>query len=433
MVSSQNSSPSIGIVGGGFVGITLAGHLLNHSNTSVNIFERDTLKVKSFKSGNYLVVEPELNSILDSARLEGRLLFNDESAGILDCLFISIGTPKGMSSNRQLNSFQEVISSIEPRIVDQGLIFLRSTVSLGTTQKLADWISSTHRRDLSVYFAPERTTEGNAIQELRTLPQIIGGTARAENKGIQMLQTLGFNTISCSSSKVAELAKLACNTWRDTIFAYANELAAIADFEGIDVYEVIESANLDYPRGGIPKPGPVGGPCLSKDSHILLENKPYSANSMILAGRFINEALIQKVSRYLISTAGDIDPYMVEILGAAFKGKPFTNDIRDGLAAHLISDVQRQKKRNILFWITDKTLDSSDLLMLQEFWHVDHPPISPRVVVIGHNGKWVTSPEIVEYLQSLASDVTIIDLWGVMREFSGIKAVTKSLGSGYFL
>ena len=433
----MNSYPdprlSIGIIGGGFVGITLAGHLLQNLNLSVTILERDSAKVKLFELGNYQVFEPELNQILDNSRLDGRLLFNNEATELLDCVFISVGTPKGMSSEEQLESFERVILSVEAKIKGGGFIYLRSTVSLGITQKLADWISSSHRKDLSIYFAPERTAEGNAIQELRTLPQVVGGAMQSRSEGFKMLEILGFKTVICSSSKVAELVKLSCNTWRDTIFAFANELAGIADFEGVNVREVIETANQDYIRGGIPKPGPVGGPCLSKDSHILLDNKPYALDSMILAGRFVNERLIQKVSEYLISSAVGSEPYLVEILGAAFKGKPFTNDVRDGLADQIISTVLIEKGVGVSFWITDSTLEVTDLLMLQEFWHGGTHPDSPQVVIIGHNGEWVTSPKIAQYLQNLSQDVTIIDLWGVTRNISGVSADIKLLGSGNFL
>ena len=433
----MNSFPdprlSIGIIGGGFVGITLAGHLLQNVNLSVTILEHDSVRADLFKLGNYQVFEPELNQILDNSRLDGRLSFNNETIELLDCVFISVGTPKGMSSKEQLESFERVILSVETKIKDKGFIYLRSTVSLGTTQKLADWISSTHRKDLSIYFAPERTAEGNAIQELRTLPQVVGGASQSRSEGFELLQILGFKTIICSSSMVAELVKLACNTWRDTIFAFANELAGIADFEGVNVREVIETANQDYVRGGIPKPGPVGGPCLSKDTHILLDNKPYALESMILAGRFVNERLIQKVSEYLISSAVGSEPFLVEILGAAFKGKPFTNDVRDGLADQIISSVLIQKEVGVSFWITDSTLEFTDLLKLQEFWHGGNHPESPKVVIIGHNGEWVTSPHIAEYLRNLKQDVIIIDLWGITRNLSGINAEVKLLGSGNFL
>jgi UDP-N-acetyl-D-mannosaminuronic acid dehydrogenase len=433
MNDAGNPRQTIGIVGGGFVGITLAGYLLQNPNISLHIFEQNHSKLEQFKVGNYQVFEPELKEILDYSRSVGKLFFNDESLEKVDCLFIAVGTPKGMSSEEQLSSFDSIISNLETRIKRRGFIFLRSTVVLGTTEKLAARISESSRSDLSVFFAPERTAEGKAIQELRDLPQVVGGAKDSRPDGIEFLQNIGFRTLECSNSTTAELIKLACNTWRDTTFAYANELANIADFERIDVREVIELANLDYSRGGIPRPGPVGGPCLSKDSHILLSNQPYAATSMILAGRLVNESIFEKLVNYLLHQADENVNLLVEILGAAFKGRPFTNDVRDGVADIIISNQQIIQKGNIQFWITDETLLEGDLIGLRENWHQNQHPAHPNVLVIGNDGEWISSPENISYLRGLPPQVTIIDLWGVTRDISDIKAKIKLFGSGDFL
>lgn len=423
----------IGIVGGGFVGITLAAHLVQNVDVKVVLFERDAKKTELFRQGKYQVFEPELDAVLDKARTEDRLQFENESAENLDLVFICVGTPKGVSQAKQLAVFASVIKNLEDRIRENGLIFLRSTVSLGTTDLLGKEISSSTRSDLSLFFAPERTAEGNAMHELRTLPQVLGCAFGSMRDGISALNALGFTIIETSSAKAAELVKLTCNTWRDTIFAFANEIAMIADQENIDSREVINSANIDYIRGGIPKPGPVGGPCLSKDSHILISSLQNHQNSMILAGRNLNESITNKLANHIVLESKSSEGYFIQFLGAAFKGRPFTNDVRGGIADQLISLLNETSSSNLHYRITDKTLDREDLLGLEQYWTKTDFFEDPDMVIIGHDGESLFDAETVDFLQQLDSNVTVIDLWGIMNSFQNINAKVLIFGSGDFL
>jgi UDP-glucose 6-dehydrogenase len=109
MRTHEDAGAKIGIIGGGFVGITLAAHLLENSQTRVTIFEQSTEKINLFHKGNYQVREPELDEILNLAWQEGRLSFNLELTQELDSIFICVGTPKGLSRNNQLEIFQSIL------------------------------------------------------------------------------------------------------------------------------------------------------------------------------------------------------------------------------------------------------------------------------------------------------------------------------------
>jgi UDP-N-acetyl-D-mannosaminuronic acid dehydrogenase len=433
MEFGADSPQVIGIVGGGFVGITLAAHLVQNSDLKVVLFERDTKKTELFRRGKYQVFEPELDAVLDKARSENRFKFEDESDENLDLIFICVGTPKGVSKEDQLAIFTSVIRNLEHRISENGMIFLRSTVSLGTTDLLGKEILNSGRGDMSLFFAPERTAEGNAMHELRTLPQVIGCALGSIGDGVSALKALGFTTVETSSAKTAELVKLTCNTWRDTIFAFANEIAMIADCEGIDSREVIKSANFNYVRGGIPKPGPVGGPCLSKDSHILISNLESHENSMILAARNLNESVTTRIASYIVLESKSRENYFVQFLGAAFKGNPFTNDVREGVADQLISLLTEASCSNLRYRITDKTLEREDLLGLEQYWTKSDFFEKPDMVVIGHDGESLFDPETVDYLQNLDNSVMIIDLWGGINSLQNLNAKKLTFGSGKFL
>jgi len=433
MKTEPDSPKVVGIVGGGFVGITLAAHLVQKLHLKVVLFERDPKKTELFRCGKYQVSEPELDAVLDKARAENRLEFGNESEANLDLIFICVGTPKGVSQLDQLAVFTSAVKNLEHRIRENGMIFLRSTVSLGTTELLGKEILSSGRSDLSVYFAPERTAEGNAMHELRTLPQVVGCALGSLEDGVSALEFLGFTTVKTSSAKAAELVKLTCNTWRDTIFAFANEIAIIADQVGVDSREVITSANFNYLRGGIPNPGPVGGPCLSKDSHILVSNLDNHPNSMILAARNLNESITKKIASFIFLESESSEKYLVQFLGAAFKGRPFTNDVREGVADQLISLLNESPSSNLQYRITDRTLEKEDLLGLESYWTRSEFFENPNLVIIGHDGEFLLDPVTIKYLQNLAGNVTVIDLWGSAQAIQNIKAKILTFGSGNFL
>jgi hypothetical protein len=188
-----------------------------------------------------------------------------------------------------------MINLLTDNLISSGHIYLRSTVPVGTTVKIHNAIQSSSRDDIKIFYAPERTAEGVALKELDSLPQIIGSPESTNLKiGADMLSTLGFEIIETTNSETAEFIKLMCNIWRDSTFAISNEFAIIAESLNLDVFEIIEKANFQYPRATVPKPGPVGGPCLSKDTYILFESLDQSLheNSIVLRSRKQNEKLV---------------------------------------------------------------------------------------------------------------------------------------------
>ena len=124
--------------------------------------------------------------------------------------------------------------------------------------------------DFHFSFAPERTAEGKAIIELKTLPQIIGGINKdSVNATSAIFRDVTSSNIIVDSLESAEMVKLLNNSFRDYIFAFANKVSQIASNFNIDIVKTIRAANEGYIRDPIPLPSPgVGGPCLTKDPHI---------------------------------------------------------------------------------------------------------------------------------------------------------------------
>ena len=125
-------------------------------------------------------------------------------------------------------------------------IVMRSTVPIGTTdilkKRIENILGLKEGKDFFLAYCPERMVEGRAIEEIIKLPKIIGSySLRSFNKIASFFQTIGGPVLHVSEPKVAEFIKLAENSWRQTLFAFSNELALLAEKLGLDVVEVIKT------------------------------------------------------------------------------------------------------------------------------------------------------------------------------------------------
>ena len=428
----NSAQGSVSVIGGGFVGLTLAAHLLEKENQIVTLVEKNSAVVDFMKNGKYLVWEPGLAEILDKAQSDGRLLISTTLNGLQSkTYFVCIGTPKPTKSNSTNNVMVEALTEIFKLIPKQSTIFLRSTVALGTTNTLKKLATDLGRSDISLFFAPERTAEGVALAELKVLPQMLGA-AEGDSlvNGEKELASLGFDVVTSTTAEVAELAKLACNTWRDVIFAYSNELALMGELRGVSALEAISIANHNYARANIPLPGPVGGPCLSKDAYIFLEagqGKVY--DSVIRSGRLINDSIAPMlISAIENAVKAKADPILC-IAGLAFKGKPKTNDMRDSLGIEVLDKVKSSHSTwQLKVW--DENISQSELISLiprcgneSDFQKVD-------VLVIANNAEFFSNPSGEKKLQALNKSAIIFDLWGVTKDLKGISAEINIFGDG---
>ena len=143
-----------------------------------------------------------------------------------------------------------------------------------------------------IAFCPERTLEGRALIELHELPQVIGADdSDTRWRCQQLFGQMPPTTVAVQTLETAELVKLVDNTYRDLTFGFANEIAKLCSHVGISANEGINAGRLGYPRTKVALPGPVGGPCLEKDPHILVESaKQWGVHLPITpAGRPTNE------------------------------------------------------------------------------------------------------------------------------------------------
>ena len=196
-----------------------------------------------------------------------------------DNLVVVIGTPVDEFLGPSMTIFEKAVDQIAPHLRDGALVVLRSTVYPGTTGYVAQHLAERGCR-VDVAFCPERIAEGHALEELHSLPQIIGADDdRAAERATALFGTLASKTIR-TTTKEAELAKLFTNTWRYMKFAVANQFFMIADTAGVDYTNILHAIREDYPRAAdLPGPGFAAGPCLFKDTMQLsrLHRRPLPA------------------------------------------------------------------------------------------------------------------------------------------------------------
>jgi len=328
------------VLGLGYVGLTLAAVMAEVGFNISGVEIRDDIREK-LNAAKAHFFEPGLNEKLQRAALNGRLKVYAEIPK--DCaatvFVITVGTPIGADGRVNLQSVTRIAHEIAERLKDGDLVILRSTVKIGTTENVVHPILAQTGKNVSVAYCPERTVEGQALAELRYLPQVIGAADRATvNRAAQLFSFLTPTVIRVSNAETAELIKLIDNAKRDVMFAYANEVARMCDKLGVSAAEVIHSGRFGYSRTDLPMPGPVGGPCLSKDSHILAESLEHLGLSpeITVAARRVNERQPKEIAEFLRSYAAARPSFAaapkIALLGIAFKGRPVTDDTRGTMA-----------------------------------------------------------------------------------------------------
>lgn len=347
-VPSDFPDRSVCILGLGYVGLTLAVTMAEIGFRVLGVEIRDDI-LESLNRNEPHFFEPGLAERMRHAIDLNRLSF----AKRIDPKFgahvyvITVGTPLGADGRVRTDSIEAVSTEIAGHVVDGDLVIMRSTVKIGTTRGIVVPILDRTSIAYDLAFCPERTLEGVAMTELRILPQIVGGmTMRANVRASQIFQFITPTVVRVSSIETAEMIKLVDNTQRDVHFAFANEIARMCDAIGIGAAEVIGAGKLGYPRTNLPMPGPVGGPCLEKDPHILVESlETFGITPAIaVAARRLNEAQPAETVAALAILAEGIPDFpaapAITVAGLAFKGRPPTDDLRGTTAIPIIRAIR---------------------------------------------------------------------------------------------
>jgi UDP-N-acetyl-D-mannosaminuronic acid dehydrogenase len=354
LARSPGQGDRVEVYGLGFVGLTLAVALAARGHVVMGVDTNSAL-VQQLLAGNPHVFEPRLPEMMRRALNDGHLdLRAEPGAEHHRVVIISVGTPVDDDGVASLDALQAVCRVVAKRLMRGDLVMLRSTVPVGTTrgivrQLLEEGSGLKAGDQFNLAFTPERTVEGQAMQELATLPQIVGGfSSRCAERATAFWQTLTDSVVHVDSLEAAELVKLINNSYRDLSFAFANGLALLADRFNLDAGRVISAANEGYPRNPIPKPSPgVGGYCLTKDPYLYAALDRRSGHGLLASqGRDINKQAgrypLEVLARFAERLDRPLASLSVLLVGIAFKGWPETNDLRGSTAVHVGQELVRQ-------------------------------------------------------------------------------------------
>ncbi|WP_229397998.1 nucleotide sugar dehydrogenase [Micromonospora okii] len=322
----------IGVVGLGYVGLTLAAALAR-KGYEVHGADVDPAVREALREGRPHIFEPGIAEVF--AEHVGRTVFVDDVLPAdLDAVVLSVSTPVDASTRRpDLANLAAAAEQVARWCGPETLVVVRSTVPVGTSRRVVlPPLQRAWGRALLV-MAPERTIQGQALRELVELPQVVGGLDDDSlSRGLELFAGLAQRLVPVSSLEAAELVKLSNNCHTDLIYSFGNEVALIAERHGLDPLEVIGAANLDYPRPDLSRPGYVGGGCLSKDPYLMIESSGDAGTFLVDGARRLNEHLpvhvATRVVELLRELRGSTAGARLAVLGWAYKGWPPTDDMR---------------------------------------------------------------------------------------------------------
>jgi nucleotide sugar dehydrogenase len=352
------------IFGMGYVGQTLS-VILAEAGFKILGIERNLKIIKSINSFKSHIYEPGLNQRLKKIIISNKLKVKEELKKDDSCnvYIITVGTPFDQKKKKtNLKMIKSVANDISSHLKNGDLIILRSTVIIGTTEGIIVPILNKSNKKYHISFCPERTIEGKALKELRYLPQIIGS---CDKKSYLMSKKI-FNKITTkivnvSNIKTAETIKVIDNVQRDIKFSISNEIAMICDSLKINAHDIIKYGKLNYPRSDLFMPGPVGGPCLEKDTFLLAESSKNIKAELSLKARSVNLKILNFISNVIkkILKSKRIKVNKIVICGVAFKGIPETNDIRGTTARYLINNLKKLYNDAVIYGFDYKLEDDS--------------------------------------------------------------------------
>ena len=335
---------SVAVVGLGRVGLPLA---LSFAGRGLEVtgIEREESVLARLDAGRMPFRETGTQELLGRVLAEGRFERTRivQEAARADHIVLTLHTPSYSHIEIDISQIRGVIDDLLPVLREGHSIILRSTVAPGTTEWVAGYIEQRRGfkigEELFVSHVPERIAENHFLEEIATLPCIVGGVGEGSGaRAAELFEVFGTEIVQTSPVE-AELAKIWTNILRYTQFALPNLLMMECEQYGANVFDVIELINHDYPRGGIGRPGLTAGACLRKDFTFSEERS--NAPGMLLAVSRVHESVPLFLVKGLKSRlGGSLRDLKVAVLGLTFKRD--SDDVRDSLSYKVVRMLERE-------------------------------------------------------------------------------------------
>jgi UDP-N-acetyl-D-mannosaminuronic acid dehydrogenase len=433
----ESTIEEVVVVGLGYVGLTMAAHLLDRGFKVHGVEIRDEILHK-LESGKSFFHEPGLDSVLARFINTEKFRFgkNIPESNLKRLFLITVGTPLNQDKDVNLDLIINATNQVAAQIKQGDLVVLRSTVRVGTTDEIVEPILKSTNIEFGLAYCPERTLEGAALKELGYLPQIIGANDRdVANKLLSFFSQLTDSVVVVSNTRTAEVIKLTDNMQRDAIFAVSNHVAEVCNVNGVRAKEVIQSGNMGYSRNNLFNPGPVGGPCLEKDSYIFSESLPIQMrqSSLALISRKVNENVISNAINFIFEQIGAnqiINEMVITVLGLAFKGNPETDDLRGSPSVELIKQLE-QKSSLIRIRTWDPLIKVVDIKGIEHYENIDDSILNSHVVILMNSHLSLSSLDLHNMSKKLARNSVIYDFWDRYDPLQELDNSVKYFAWGY--
>jgi UDP-N-acetyl-D-mannosaminuronic acid dehydrogenase len=396
----------ISVIGLGRVGLPLALCFADRGLRVLGV-DHDPAVLDSIRAGRMPFAEAGTQKLLERVANTDRLELTERAADAAqaDDIVITIGTPSFSHVESDLRQVRAAVDDLLPLLRPGHALILRSTIAPGTTEFVAGYLEK--RRDLRVgedvyvAHAPERIAAGRFLEEITSLPCIIGGVGDASTeRAAEVFGVFGAPIVKTTPMQ-AELAKIWTNILRYAAFALPNLLMMDCERYGANVFEVIELINRDYPRGGIAMPGMTAGTCLRKDFAFSEERS--NSPGMLLAVSRVNESvplfLVEGIKRRM----GTLASRKVAVLGLTFKRD--TDDERDSLSHKLIRLLERELADVA---VCDPHAPSPTQPLLDAVQNAD-------VVIVATNHSEFERPDALSEIVARAADeCLLVDPWNAL-------------------
>ncbi|TND07729.1 MAG: UDPglucose 6-dehydrogenase [Bacteroidetes bacterium] len=339
---------NIAVIGTGYVGL-VTGTCLAETGNNVTCVDIDTHKVEKMRNGIIPIYEPHLDTLFERNIKQGRLHFTTSLSDAVEkakIVFLALPTPPGEDGSADLSYVLGVAEQLGAIIGDYKVIVDKSTVPVGTAEKVYAAVLKNSKTEFDVVSNPEFLREGFAVDDFLKPDRVVIGTsserARKLMEELYKPYVRQGNPIIFMDEKSAELTKYAANAFLATKITFMNEIANLCEKLGADVDMVRIGIGSDSRIGKrflFPGIG-YGGSCFPKDVKALAHSAGEVSQEMKIldAVMEVNESqktvIVPKVKNYF---GGDLAGKKIAIWGLAFK--PDTDDIREAPALYIIDEL----------------------------------------------------------------------------------------------
>lgn len=341
----------IAVVGTGYVGLVTGTCLAETGNTVICV-DINQEKVEKMKQGQIPIYEPGLDLLFHRNIEQGRLKFTTDLAEAIEeakIIFLALPTPPGGDGSADLSFVLGAAKDIAKTIKNYKVVVTKSTVPVGTADKVKAVFSENTSIEVDVVSNPEFLREGVAVEDFMKPDRVVVGTSSEKAKKL-MEELYGpyvrsGNPIIFMDERSSELTKYAANSFLATKITFMNEVANLCELVGADVDQVRRGIGSDARIGKrflFPGVG-YGGSCFPKDVQALVKSAAevdydfQILNSVITVNEVQKTVIVEKMRKYY---KGDLKGKKFALWGLAFK--PETDDIREAPALYIIDELVKE-------------------------------------------------------------------------------------------